>query len=293
MPPTLLFIFSILWIALIASICMIFNPNKSSVNDPSSKNSTNNQSRNFTNQLPYCPLPPPFHNHSIMPSYCNVSLYGLPPESFYENPLSYKIRTYFQFICCFVSIFGNLFVLWSIAPFSIDHILKKLRIRKQKNCNLNQTGLEIDNNLSRKPVRPTKSSKKSICSNVGHNHISKTSDYTQSYKHTKQRSKRGQFLLRSKVHQIMTHMAIADIIFSITTFGDSIWLLTIKWVASNVACKFYMFLKLFAMYSSSLMVTVISLDRCLSIVCPMQMVQNQKITLMMLYSRVVSKFETD
>ena len=31
------------------------------------------------------------------------------------------------------------------------------------------------------------------------------------------------------------------------------------------------------------MVTVISLDRCLSIVCPMQMVQNQKITLIMLY----------
>ncbi|MBN3306611.1 GNRR2 protein, partial [Amia calva] len=49
---------------------------------------------------------------------------------------------------------------------------------------------------------------------------------------------------------------------------DTVWNITVQWYAGDAACKLLNFLKLFAMYSSSLVLVVISLDRQAAILHP-------------------------
>ena len=87
---------------------------------------------------------------------------------------------------------------------------------------------------------------------------------------------------RMKLTKIMVNLCVADILFSLIHFSDAIWIVTLQWYAGNIFCKFYQWFRLSFIYSSSLIVSVISIDRCLSIVYPMQIIQNEKITINML-----------
>ena len=182
------------------------------------------------------------------------------PRPFSENKTA-QVQATTQFIIAFLSIFGNLFVIWAISPYNLGDVLVYLKLKNRNKK------VEVD------PVEN--------CPSLSHNHhISKQH---RSLRSSLQHVKRTKYVLRSKISKIMTHMAIADVFFSLlVTFGDTCWMITVEFLAPDLTCRLFQWMKLFALYASSLMVTVISLDRCLSIVYPMQMVANHKFTSIML-----------
>ncbi|CAK8695679.1 unnamed protein product [Clavelina lepadiformis] len=82
---------------------------------------------------------------------------------------------------------------------------------------------------------------------------------------------------RSHVHVITLHLTLADLaytFFSIPT--DTIWTITVAWVAGDVMCKICQILKQFGMYISSFMVVVIAFDRMFSLLFPMAPLSQQR-----------------
>ncbi|KAJ8029625.1 Gonadotropin-releasing hormone receptor [Holothuria leucospilota] len=78
----------------------------------------------------------------------------------------------------------------------------------------------------------------------------------------------------SRINLVVFHLMISDL--SITFFNipvDFIWIQTKAFLAGTQVCKVIMFLRQTTLFSSSFVVIVISLDRCMAIVHPLSVRQ--------------------
>ncbi|RXM92763.1 Gonadotropin-releasing hormone II receptor [Acipenser ruthenus] len=74
---------------------------------------------------------------------------------------------------------------------------------------------------------------------------------------------------KSHIRILILSLTIADLMITFIVMPlDTIWNITVQWYAGEVPCKVLNFLKLFAMYSSALVLVVISLDRHTAILRP-------------------------
>ncbi|XP_041074277.1 gonadotropin-releasing hormone II receptor-like [Polyodon spathula] len=74
---------------------------------------------------------------------------------------------------------------------------------------------------------------------------------------------------KSHIRILILSLTIADLMITFIVMPlDTIWNITVQWYAGEVPCKVLNFLKLFAMYSSALVLVVISLDRHTAILYP-------------------------
>lgn len=74
---------------------------------------------------------------------------------------------------------------------------------------------------------------------------------------------------RSTINQLIMHLATADLIVTFfCNVTDAVWSSTIQWYAGNTACKLVKFLQVFGLYSSTYVIVIISVDRCLAILDP-------------------------
>uniref|UniRef100_H3BAC0 Type II GnRH receptor n=1 Tax=Latimeria chalumnae TaxID=7897 RepID=H3BAC0_LATCH len=74
---------------------------------------------------------------------------------------------------------------------------------------------------------------------------------------------------KSHIRILILSLTIADLMITFIVMPlDAIWNTTVQWYAGDMACKVLNFLKLFAMYSSALVLVVISLDRHSAILNP-------------------------
>uniref|UniRef100_A0A8D0KN30 Type II GnRH receptor n=1 Tax=Salvator merianae TaxID=96440 RepID=A0A8D0KN30_SALMN len=81
---------------------------------------------------------------------------------------------------------------------------------------------------------------------------------------------------RSHARVLLLHLATADLLVaSVVMPLDAAWNITLQWLAGDVACRALMFLKLLAMYASSFVTAVISLDRQDAILHPLATVENR------------------
>uniref|UniRef100_A0A8D0KNI3 Type II GnRH receptor n=1 Tax=Salvator merianae TaxID=96440 RepID=A0A8D0KNI3_SALMN len=79
---------------------------------------------------------------------------------------------------------------------------------------------------------------------------------------------------RSHARVLLLHLATADLLVaSVVMPLDAAWNITLQWLAGDVACRALMFLKLLAMYASSFVTAVISLDRQDAILHPLATVE--------------------
>ncbi|CAK9300041.1 unnamed protein product [Gordionus sp. m RMFG-2023] len=83
------------------------------------------------------------------------------------------------------------------------------------------------------------------------------------------------FNLQSRVRLLILHLCLADllVIFLVAPLEIG-WSATISWRAGNMACKIFAFFRIFGLYLSSLILIVISIDRCYTICNPMKFNQN-------------------
>lgn len=74
---------------------------------------------------------------------------------------------------------------------------------------------------------------------------------------------------RSTINQLIMHLATADLIVTFfCNVTDAVWSSTIQWYAGDTACKLVKFLQVFGLYSSTYVIVIISVDRCLAILDP-------------------------
>lgn len=74
---------------------------------------------------------------------------------------------------------------------------------------------------------------------------------------------------KSRHHLLLLNLAIADCIVSFLMIPTEIgWSLTNAWLAGNVGCKMFQFLRVFGPYSSSAVLITISVDRYLAVTDP-------------------------
>ena len=75
---------------------------------------------------------------------------------------------------------------------------------------------------------------------------------------------------KSRVNLLVLHLTIADLLITFINIPtDVVWFHTVAWLAGNAMCKVIMFLETFAMYASSFVLIVISIDRYAAIVHPL------------------------
>lgn len=76
---------------------------------------------------------------------------------------------------------------------------------------------------------------------------------------------------KSRVNMMIMHLAAADLMVTLINFPLEVgWRITTQWVAGNLACKLFQFLRAFGLYLSSLVLVCISLDRYFAIVHPLK-----------------------
>uniref|UniRef100_A0A8C8SS93 Type II GnRH receptor n=1 Tax=Pelusios castaneus TaxID=367368 RepID=A0A8C8SS93_9SAUR len=74
---------------------------------------------------------------------------------------------------------------------------------------------------------------------------------------------------KSHVRLLILSFTVADLLVTFTVMPlDAVWNVTVQWYAGDLPCKLLNFLKLFAMYSSALVLVVISVDRHSAILHP-------------------------
>lgn len=75
---------------------------------------------------------------------------------------------------------------------------------------------------------------------------------------------------KSRVNLLVLHLTIADLLITFINIStDVVWFCTVAWLAGNTMCKLIMFMETFAMYASSFVLIVISIDRYAAIVHPL------------------------
>ncbi|XP_042295350.1 gonadotropin-releasing hormone II receptor-like [Sceloporus undulatus] len=75
---------------------------------------------------------------------------------------------------------------------------------------------------------------------------------------------------RPHLRILLMNLAAADLLVTFVVMPlDAAWNVTVQWYAGDVACRLLMFLKLVAMYASSFVTVVISLDRRAAILHPL------------------------
>ncbi|XP_069993354.1 adipokinetic hormone/corazonin-related peptide receptor variant I [Penaeus vannamei] len=88
---------------------------------------------------------------------------------------------------------------------------------------------------------------------------------------------------KSRVNLMIMHLAAADLMVTLINFPLEVgWRITTQWVAGNLACKLFQFLRAFGLYLSSLVLVCISLDRYFAIVHPLKVNDAQRRGKMML-----------
>ncbi|XP_075049428.1 gonadotropin-releasing hormone II receptor-like [Mixophyes fleayi] len=75
---------------------------------------------------------------------------------------------------------------------------------------------------------------------------------------------------KSHIRILIVNLVAADLLITFVVMPlDAVWNVTVQWYAGDAACRILMFLKLVAMYSSSFVTVVISLDRHAAILNPL------------------------
>ena len=76
---------------------------------------------------------------------------------------------------------------------------------------------------------------------------------------------------KSRVNLMIMHLVTADLMVTFITIPLEIgWRITTQWLAGNFACKLLLFLRAFGLYSSSLVLVCIGLDRYFAILYPLR-----------------------
>lgn len=76
---------------------------------------------------------------------------------------------------------------------------------------------------------------------------------------------------KSRMCLMMTHLTIADLLVTFIMMPLEIgWRLTTQWVAGNIACKLFLFLRAFGLYLSSNVLVCISIDRYFAVLHPLR-----------------------
>ena len=76
---------------------------------------------------------------------------------------------------------------------------------------------------------------------------------------------------KSRVSLLMTHLAAADLIVTFVMIPLEVgWRVTTQWLAGNLACKLFLFMRAFGLYLSSNILVCISLDRYFAIIYPLK-----------------------
>lgn len=76
---------------------------------------------------------------------------------------------------------------------------------------------------------------------------------------------------KSRVNLMIMHLVGADLMVTFITIPLEVgWRITTQWLAGNSACKILLFLRAFGLYSSSLVLVCISLDRYFAILHPLR-----------------------
>lgn len=75
----------------------------------------------------------------------------------------------------------------------------------------------------------------------------------------------------------MIHLVIADLLVTFIMIPLEIgWRITTQWLAGNIACKLFLFLRAFGLYLSSNVLVGISLDRYFAILYPLRVTDARK-----------------
>lgn len=78
---------------------------------------------------------------------------------------------------------------------------------------------------------------------------------------------------KSHVRVLIINLTVADLLVTFIVMPvDAVWNMTVQWVASDLACRILMFLKLQAMYSCAFVTVAISLDRQFAILDPLAVI---------------------
>ncbi|XP_049820611.1 adipokinetic hormone/corazonin-related peptide receptor variant I-like [Aethina tumida] len=76
---------------------------------------------------------------------------------------------------------------------------------------------------------------------------------------------------KSRISLMIRHLAIADLIVTFIMIPIEVgWRLTGRWIAGNVACKVFLFLRAFGPYLSSNVLVCVSLDRYFAVLHPLR-----------------------
>lgn len=82
---------------------------------------------------------------------------------------------------------------------------------------------------------------------------------------------------KSRVNLMIMHLAIADLIVTFVMIPLEIaWRITVEWIAGNIACKIFLYLRAFGPYLSSMVLVCISLDRYFAILHPLKVNDAQR-----------------
>ncbi|XP_050519488.1 adipokinetic hormone/corazonin-related peptide receptor variant I-like [Diabrotica virgifera virgifera] len=76
---------------------------------------------------------------------------------------------------------------------------------------------------------------------------------------------------KSRISLMITHLAIADLIVTFIMIPLEVgWRLTGRWLAGNMACKVFLFLRVLGPYLSSNILVCVSLDRYFAVLYPLR-----------------------
>ncbi|XP_046476477.1 adipokinetic hormone/corazonin-related peptide receptor variant I-like [Neodiprion pinetum] len=77
---------------------------------------------------------------------------------------------------------------------------------------------------------------------------------------------------KSRISLMITHLAVADLLVTFLMIPLEVgWRLTVQWLAGNLACKVFLFLRAFGLYLSSNVLVCVSLDRYFAILHPLKL----------------------
>ena len=99
---------------------------------------------------------------------------------------------------------------------------------------------------------------------------------------------------KSRVNLFIMHLSAADLIVTFIMLPlETIWNITVAWLAGDIACRMLMFFRAFGLYLSSFILVTISLDRYFAILHPLSMNDADKrgklmLTMAWLFSGIAS-----